>query len=189
MDTPINQVNFLLSLAVALAGVASPPLSVGDASKGGVTFPEATDNLWVLHAVESSPGVAVSGPYAVLRIYGGPAPDALSADEISVQIMCSGLDQSDTLNLARRLYETLFAANSAGQKKARNAWMIPGYTKDATTKALVLDPALIASKQDYEVRLVKPAGPPGLVGRDPNTGVWNCPFSFNVRYGLPDAAS
>lgn len=186
---PIDHTGFLFSLAMALAAAASPPVTVGDAAHGGVTVTGAVGNLWVLQAIESTPGVATSGPYAVLRPYGGPAPDALAVDEISVQVMTSGLDQSQTLILARRLFETLFANNSAGQKKARNAWIIAPYALDPTSRAIVPDPVMTAGNLAYEVNLIKPGGPPGLVGRDRDTGVNNCSFNFNVRYSMPPAAS
>jgi hypothetical protein len=151
MATEIN--NFLLSLAAAIAAATSPALHMKQ-DKDDAT-PAA---LWIHNAEESK-----SAPvYTVLRIYGGtddgnfPGARVLS---VLVQADTRGIDASDVLAQAWAVHDTLRRSDGAPQMH----WAVPGKAFDAGG-AIIDDPA--DPNGDWEVRIVKFNGAPGIVGVD-----------------------
>ncbi len=176
--TPIDTTNFLLSLASALASLAPTVFTLGG-GVGGTT----AGNLYVLTAVEAK----ALNPYIVLRPFGGPPPsELLPIDQISVQAMTNAKNQTVGLQLARKFYELFYHADAQGNKRPRAAWVIPAL-KPGDDGALIADPDLSAGGGGYEVRVLVMGSPPGLIGRDPQTGDFAMGFNFDVKYSLASA--
>jgi hypothetical protein len=153
MATEIN--NFLLSLAAAIAAATSPaPLHMKQ-DKDDATAAA----LWIHNAEESK-----SAPvYTVLRIYGGtddgnfPGARVLSA---LVQADTRGRnDDGGVIAQAWAVHDSLRRSDGAPQMH----WAVPGKAFDADG-AIIDDPA--DPNGDWEVRIVKFNGAPGIVGVD-----------------------
>lgn len=154
----IDRANFLLSLAVALAAVAS---TRGTAVRVGT-------DLFYLNTDQS----AADDPNAVLSPTGGPKPPVFVRRDIqSVQLMANGSNPAATLALSQALYDAFYGDDD----QPRNQWLI-----DA--KTLVSGQVVDGPEGQWYVQSVSLAQPPGVTGKDPTNKRTYVSFNFNVTF-------
>jgi hypothetical protein len=170
--------NFVLSLGVALAGLASPAVVFG----GGGAAGDA--RLFAHQAVENAAmGRKDHGAYAVLRTYGGPSPDLmLPIPELSLQIMARHEYPAKSLELACRLYNALFeAASTAGgglPTQPRHRWTVAA--KKESGGVIVDDLDANGGAGVYYVLLLKPGPMPQSIGVNAETRMDLVSVNFNA---------
>lgn len=154
----IDLPNFILSLAVALQTPAGATVGT---------------NLFALEAIE---GNGTTDPYAVLLNYGGPVPEELvPVPQISVQCMVTGKSTPAALRLGQKMFEALYEeGDEEWPGVPRNGWDIPA--KKIVEGQIVDD----AETGTWEIILIIPSQPPGLVGRDESNRS-KVSFNFDVR--------
>ncbi len=145
--------NFLLSLAAAIADAAGFDLSAS---------PRV---LWLHEAVEEQ-----SAPvYSVLKVYGGAAARSLDPrDALSIQLTTVGTIAADTLNAARWMYASMHDDHD-----------LPWHQRTLPGKRLVGQS--IETDGDWELRTLRFAAAPGLVGRDEH-GRHSAIMNFDVAF-------
>jgi hypothetical protein len=165
MPADIN--NFLLSLAAAIAEIAS--LEMADTPR----------SIWVHQAVED----ASTAVYSVIRAYGGPARNEFGRlpDGVSVQVMTHGRDSAAVLGRAWAIEGALLDE----QGRARFDWQIPA-------AAMVAGELVVAGEEEervagaWLVHNINAMGVPGIVGRD-GDGRYQASFNFDVRFEAIEA--
>lgn len=147
--------NLVLSLAAVLAEGCD--LTLGQ-------------QLWAHQAGE----MYVTGPYAVLRCYGGPKPAEFDpTPAASLQVMVSDTDAVAALDLAGKLFDALYS-----EGMPRHHWIIPAKRIGETGQVENDD------ERSIDIHLVTPLGPPGIIGRDASNSRWLVSFNFDVHYHL-----
>ena len=162
--------NLLLSLAVA---IADAPAS-GGAAVGTDLF------------VHSSPvGEPGASAVAVLRIYGGPTPEAMyRIPAASVQCMVTAETSGGALDLANRLYEAMHVSGGELDARPRAHWSIDALRLSA---AGVIEADDAIDGEAWVIRRLVPLAPPGEIGRD-EAGRVQVAFNFDVHFTAPEAA-
>jgi hypothetical protein len=183
----IDLTNFLLSLATAMAALATSelcPVEVGD-------------QLWILQAREAAAGAGKGGGadvVSVLRVYGGPQPEGLRRiEQVSIQCMTTGASGARALSRASQLYGTLYQADEeSGEESPRHAWAFDGKRIGAdgsVAEDLASEGGAgnVGEGRGWVVDLAQPQSPPGLVGVDPQ-GRQNIVFNFDVVFHAKEIA-
>jgi hypothetical protein len=154
LATEVN--NFLISLAAAIASVAS------------LQHAGTPRQLWTNQVNEKNS----ADPRTVLRIYGGPISlSMIRVPMISVQAETTGTEGGAVITQAWKVYEALL--DSEGHPQSH--WDLPGKITDATG-AIIDDP-----DWDWNVKLVRFTNGPGIHSRD-EQGRWICAFNFDVEF-------